>query len=201
MRLIVISGLSGSGKSVALHVLEDLGFYCVDNIPIGLLRSVVEEILLRRDNGFDSVGVGLDARTGRRTSTHPGARTRSCAATASSCEIIFLHADDKSCFRASARRAASIRFRPQDQPAGGHHPRARAARPDHRRGRSRHRHHGDDGLRAARADPRARGLREPTRSRFSSSPSAISTDCRPTQISFSTCAACRILSGSRSCAR
>ncbi len=46
MRLIIISGLSGSGKSVALHLLEDLGFYCIDNIPVGLLRSFVDEILL-----------------------------------------------------------------------------------------------------------------------------------------------------------
>ena len=61
MRLVVISGLSGSGKSVALHVLEDLGFYCIDNIPAGLLRSVVEEILLRRDSAYENVGVGLAA--------------------------------------------------------------------------------------------------------------------------------------------
>ena len=40
MRLIIVSGLSGSGKSVALHVLEDLGYYCVDNLPLSLLRSL-----------------------------------------------------------------------------------------------------------------------------------------------------------------
>ena len=49
MRLVIISGLSGSGKSVALHVLEDLGFYCIDNIPVALLRSFVDEILTRLD--------------------------------------------------------------------------------------------------------------------------------------------------------
>ncbi len=37
MKLIIVSGRSGSGKSTALHVLEDLGFYCIDNLPIGLL--------------------------------------------------------------------------------------------------------------------------------------------------------------------
>jgi len=36
-RLIVISGLSGAGKTVALHTLEDSGFYCIDNLPLGLL--------------------------------------------------------------------------------------------------------------------------------------------------------------------
>ena len=62
MRLVIISGLSGSGKSVALHVLEDLGFYCIDNIPTTLLRSFVDEMLLRKDTAFENVGVGLDAR-------------------------------------------------------------------------------------------------------------------------------------------
>lgn len=62
MRLIIISGLSGSGKSVALNVLEDLGFYCIDNIPVDLLHSFVRDILLGQDSGYDNVAVGLDAR-------------------------------------------------------------------------------------------------------------------------------------------
>ena len=41
MRIIILSGLSGSGKSVALHMLEDLGFYCIDNIPAALLKPFV----------------------------------------------------------------------------------------------------------------------------------------------------------------
>jgi RNase adapter protein RapZ len=41
VRIIVLSGLSGSGKSVALHMLEDLGFYCIDNIPAALLKPFV----------------------------------------------------------------------------------------------------------------------------------------------------------------
>ena len=50
MRLIVVSGLSGSGKSVALDMLEDLDFYCVDNIPAGLLPGL---ILADLKKGFD----------------------------------------------------------------------------------------------------------------------------------------------------
>ena len=61
MRLIVVSGLSGSGKSVALHVLEDLGYYCVDNMPAALLKSVIEEV--RSGNETTSLlAVGVDAR-------------------------------------------------------------------------------------------------------------------------------------------
>jgi UPF0042 nucleotide-binding protein len=94
MRLIVISGLSGSGKSVALHVLEDLAFYCIDNIPAGLLRSVVEEILLRRDSGFESVGVGLDARNRPSDIEKIPALVQELRADGLTCEIIFLHARD-----------------------------------------------------------------------------------------------------------
>ena len=43
-RLIIVSGLSGAGKSVALHVLEDLGYYCIDNLPAALLKSLVDEV-------------------------------------------------------------------------------------------------------------------------------------------------------------
>ncbi len=41
MELILISGLSGSGKSVALHLLEDAGYYCVDNLPVAMLTLLV----------------------------------------------------------------------------------------------------------------------------------------------------------------
>ena len=45
MKLIIVSGRSGSGKSTALQVLEDLGFYCIDNLPFGLLFPLIEEAL------------------------------------------------------------------------------------------------------------------------------------------------------------
>lgn len=62
MRLIIVSGLSGSGKSVALHVLEDLGYYCVDNMPAALLKSVVDEVTLGEDESTSLIAVGVDAR-------------------------------------------------------------------------------------------------------------------------------------------
>lgn len=61
MQLILISGLSGSGKSIVLAVLEDSGYYCVDNLPGQLLDQSVE--LLRRA-GHNRVAVSIDARTG-----------------------------------------------------------------------------------------------------------------------------------------
>jgi len=62
MRLIIVSGLSGSGKSVALRVLEDLGYYCVDNMPAALLNSVVEEVRSGGDPAGGLIAVGVDAR-------------------------------------------------------------------------------------------------------------------------------------------
>jgi len=62
VRLIVVSGLSGSGKSVALHVLEDLGYYCIDNLPAALLRSVIDEVRSGDDGSTNLLAVGVDAR-------------------------------------------------------------------------------------------------------------------------------------------
>ena len=62
MRLIVVSGLSGSGKSVALHVLEDLGYYCIDNLPAALLKSLIDEVTSADEKPTKLIAVGVDAR-------------------------------------------------------------------------------------------------------------------------------------------
>jgi UPF0042 nucleotide-binding protein len=96
VRLVIISGLSGSGKSVALHALEDLGFYCIDNIPMTLLRSFVDELLLRNDPAFENVGVGLDARNRRRTDiAEIPALVKQLRVNGVGCEVVFLETDDK----------------------------------------------------------------------------------------------------------
>lgn len=64
-RLIIVSGLSGSGKSVALHVLEDLGYYCIDNLPAALLQSAVDEVTSDAETQATLVAVGIDARNRR----------------------------------------------------------------------------------------------------------------------------------------
>ena len=94
VRLIIISGLSGSGKSVALHVLEDLGFYCIDNIPVALLRSFVDEILPRRDAAFENVGVGLDARSRASDIADIPELIHKMRGDGLACEMIFLQASD-----------------------------------------------------------------------------------------------------------
>jgi UPF0042 nucleotide-binding protein len=60
MQLFLLSGLSGSGKSVALKVLEDSGFYCVDNLPAELLTSLVDYLL---SAGYGKMAVSIDVRS------------------------------------------------------------------------------------------------------------------------------------------
>jgi UPF0042 nucleotide-binding protein len=94
MRLIIVSGLSGSGKSVALNALEDLGYYCVDNIPASLLAPFFEDLLKRRDTAYENVAVGLDARN---RPADIGAIPKMKAELDPKgifCEIIFLQAED-----------------------------------------------------------------------------------------------------------
>ena len=62
MRLIIVSGRSGSGKSTALDVLEDNGFYCIDNLPAGLLPELAERALLHTEVLQPQVAVSIDAR-------------------------------------------------------------------------------------------------------------------------------------------
>lgn len=61
MQLFLISGLSGSGKSVALKVLEDSGFYCVDNLPAELLPALMDNL---RSAGTTRIAVSIDVRSG-----------------------------------------------------------------------------------------------------------------------------------------
>ena len=61
-QLIVVSGRSGSGKTLALKTLEDAGFYCVDNLPTVLLRSLLECTLIESNSPYDKVVAAVDAR-------------------------------------------------------------------------------------------------------------------------------------------
>jgi len=62
LKLIIVSGFSGSGKTTVLHVLEDLGYYCVDNLPIGLLSSFAGQMVAAEGEFYDRTAVGIDAR-------------------------------------------------------------------------------------------------------------------------------------------
>lgn len=95
MRLIIVSGRSGSGKSTALDVLEDNGFYCIDNLPAGLLPELAERALLHTEVLQPQVAVSIDARN---LPTHlqrfpellDEVRARHIL-----CDVLYLDADDE----------------------------------------------------------------------------------------------------------
>ncbi len=94
MNMSIISGLSGSGKSVALHALEDMDYYCIDNLPVGLLEAFANEIREQTMSDGRNVAVGIDARN------HPDQLSNFPKIIASLrsqgiiCNILFLQADD-----------------------------------------------------------------------------------------------------------
>jgi len=62
VKLVIISGLSGSGKTTALHVLEDIGFYCVDNLPVSLLPLLTWQLTNEAQPAIQKIAAGIDAR-------------------------------------------------------------------------------------------------------------------------------------------
>ena len=62
-RLIIVTGLSGSGKSVALHSLEDEGFYCIDNLPSYLLSDFIDKLLASGSDLYAKLAIGVDMRS------------------------------------------------------------------------------------------------------------------------------------------
>ena len=93
MRLVIVSGLSGSGKSIALNMLEDLGWYCVDNIPAGLLPAFVEHSLHNPNRIYERSAVGLDARNEPEELAQIPALVRNLRQRQIACDLIFIQAD------------------------------------------------------------------------------------------------------------
>lgn len=95
MKLIVISGRSGSGKSTCLHVLEDIGYYCVDNLPASMLGMLTERVSKDLNPAFQQVAVSIDARNiSEDLEKFPDIFKKLESANINR-QIIFLDADDK----------------------------------------------------------------------------------------------------------
>jgi len=93
MKLIIISGLSGSGKSIALQVLEDLDYYCVDNLPLNMVDILLNEIPLNKQ---EYVAVSIDARNVAAEIENFPERIKQLEKDNINCEIFFLEASDAS---------------------------------------------------------------------------------------------------------
>lgn len=63
MRLVIVTGMSGAGKTIALKMLEDIGFYCVDNLPVPLMEKFVE-LSVQASGARNQVAIGIDIRSG-----------------------------------------------------------------------------------------------------------------------------------------
>ena len=95
MRLIIVSGLSGSGKSVALHMLEDIDFYCVDNIPAALLKPFIAHTVRGMGDTYPRTAVGLDARNRPNEIETIPALVSELRRSGIDCEILYLHASEE----------------------------------------------------------------------------------------------------------
>ncbi|HEX3948324.1 MAG TPA: RNase adapter RapZ [Steroidobacteraceae bacterium] len=95
MRLIIVSGLSGSGKSVALHMLEDIDFYCVDNIPAALLKPFISHTVRGMGDTYPRTAVGLDARNRPNEIETIPALVGGLRRSGIDCEILYLHAAEE----------------------------------------------------------------------------------------------------------
>ena len=63
MQLVIVSGLSGSGKTVALRTLEDAGYYCIDNLPLAMLPELIDNMIEDSHQDYDLVAIAVDARS------------------------------------------------------------------------------------------------------------------------------------------
>jgi len=94
VRLIIVSGLSGSGKSVALAMLEDLEFYCVDNIPAGLLQGFIAYTVRTSEPAYRNTAVGVDARNRPEDLADMPRLVAELRRSGIACDVLFLRADN-----------------------------------------------------------------------------------------------------------
>lgn len=96
MQIVIVTGMSGAGKSTALRALEDVEFFCVDNIPVPMVSSLVER--MAQEGDFDKLAIAIDSRQRRHL---PAWREQLGALRASGhrLEIMFLEANDETLLR------------------------------------------------------------------------------------------------------
>ncbi len=90
--VIIVSGLSGGGKSTALHALEDLGYYCIDNLPAALLNHFAPQIRANVSL-YEKVALGIDARAGDSDLKKIPGWMKDLGTSGLDCKLLFLHAD------------------------------------------------------------------------------------------------------------
>lgn len=91
MDLVIISGRSGSGKSSALHILEDIGYNCIDNLPVSLVPALLAQIKLHGDNA-QKFAIGIDIRSAWKDLDQLPTLVQSIKASEKRCHLLYLDA-------------------------------------------------------------------------------------------------------------
>ncbi len=92
MKLVIVSGLSGSGKSIALETLEDAGFYCIDNLPVNLLEAFVEQAVIQGHKPYPKAAISIDSRNQNSALTPFSDTLDLVKKRGVDCEVLFLQA-------------------------------------------------------------------------------------------------------------
>ncbi len=111
MRFIIVTGMSGGGKATAIHMLEDAGFYCVDNLPVSLIGKFTELITMP-DSEINKVVLGVDARAGQSFEGVAGIIDK-LKARGIPVEVLFMDASDSVLIK---RYKETRRVHPMNQP-------------------------------------------------------------------------------------
>jgi UPF0042 nucleotide-binding protein len=94
MKLLIVSGLSGSGKSIALDTLEDCGYYCIDNLPVSLLENFVSYIILVEKQTYAKTAIGIDARNQTESLIDFADRLEFIRRQGIDCDVMYLQAEE-----------------------------------------------------------------------------------------------------------
>jgi RNase adapter protein RapZ len=94
MKLVIVSGLSGAGKTVALKQYEDLGYTCIDNLPLNLLDALISDALHHPSDRYAELALGIDARENPQLIAQFATHLEQLQARGVATRVIFLTADD-----------------------------------------------------------------------------------------------------------
>ena len=93
MKLVIVTGLSGSGKSIAIDTLEDCGYYCIDNLPLALLAEFVEHVTRDRKT-YKKTAIGIDARNQTAALAEFPSYLDFIIAKGIECEVVYLETEE-----------------------------------------------------------------------------------------------------------
>lgn len=94
MRFVIVTGMSGAGKSTTMKILEDLGYFCVDNLPLALFNKFVDLAFGSTKNEISQIAIGIDIRSGHFLMELDNI-IDGIKASGKKCEILFLEASDE----------------------------------------------------------------------------------------------------------